>query len=234
MKIGEILKTEREKRELSVYDIEEGTRIRAKYILALEEEDYDEIPGEAYIVGFLRNYALFLETDPEPLIQQYRYQSKNDNHTSQLVVAEEPVNTSSSSKIKTFLGVAVLVVVVFSGSFIYFNSREQSVTPPPKPPISQEQIDVEAKPTPPPAPIEEKMNIKLIGNQNCWTRVYVDGTVAFEGTIISGETKDFEAEESIRVRLGNAGGVDVIYNGEKEQPLGKQGQVVEKEYTKSI
>jgi hypothetical protein len=35
------------------------------------------------------------------------------------------------------------------------------------------------------------------------------------------------------VRLGNAGGVDVVYNGKKEPPLGESGQVVEKEYTKS-
>jgi cytoskeleton protein RodZ len=60
MKIGEILRTERESRGLSLIDVEEETKIRAKYLQALEEENYDEIPGEAYCMGFLRNYARFL------------------------------------------------------------------------------------------------------------------------------------------------------------------------------
>ncbi|MDD4260829.1 MAG: helix-turn-helix domain-containing protein, partial [Syntrophaceticus schinkii] len=76
MKIGEILRTERESRGLSLIDVEEETKIRAKYLQALEEENYDEIPGEAYCMRFLRNYARFLEIDPEPLIYQYRCQAK--------------------------------------------------------------------------------------------------------------------------------------------------------------
>ena len=103
--------------------------------------------------------------------------------------------------------------------------------PSPTPPVSQEQ-KADQQETPP-SSTADNLTIKLIGNQLCWVRVTVDGEIQFEGNLDSEETKEFEAEESVQVRLGNAGGVDVIYNGKKEPPLGESGQVVEKEYTKS-
>ena len=47
MKIGELLRAERENKGLSLFDVEEKTKIRAKYLQALEEENFEEIPGEA-------------------------------------------------------------------------------------------------------------------------------------------------------------------------------------------
>jgi cytoskeletal protein RodZ len=230
MKIGEILRTERESRGLSLLDVEEQTKIRAKYLQALEEENYDEIPGEAYCMGFLRNYARFLEIDPEPLIYQYRCQAKKADQSPTPIVSEQPPVRSSTGRIWAFLGLAVFVILVFSISFVYFNNKERTVHPP-KPPVSQEQDNNKQQTTP--APVEENITMQLVGNQKCWTRVTVDGNLEFEGILNSGETKDFEAKDSIHLRLGNAGGVDVIYNGEKQPPLGASGQVAEKEYTKS-
>lgn len=92
MKIGEILRTERESRGLSLIDVEEETKIRAKYLQALEEENYDEIPGEAYCMGFLRNYARFLEIDPDPLIYQYRCQAKKVDQSPPPIVSEQPLS----------------------------------------------------------------------------------------------------------------------------------------------
>lgn len=240
MKIGEILRTERESKGLSLADIEEKTKIRAKYLQALEEENYDEIPGEAYCMGFLRNYARFLEIDPDPLLYQYRSQAKKaDQSPSPLAVEQNekklkeklaPVRLSTGRK-TAFIGLSVFVILIFSIAFAFFSNRERNA-PPTKPPVSQEQNIDRQKTTPPPA-IEEKITMQLVGNQKCWVRVTVDGKVEFEGNLNSGETKKFEAEDSLRVRLGNAGGVDVIYNGKKEPPLGAPGQVAEKEYTKS-
>lgn len=52
MNIGDLLRAERENKGLSLFDVEEKTKIRSKYLQALEEENFEEIPGEAYRIGF--------------------------------------------------------------------------------------------------------------------------------------------------------------------------------------
>lgn len=69
--VGEVLKREREKQNLSIDDVEKGTSIRATYIDYIEKGIYDELPGEVYTKGFIRNYAKFLKLDPAQLIAQY-------------------------------------------------------------------------------------------------------------------------------------------------------------------
>lgn len=74
--IGDTLRSEREKKGLSIKDIEKATSIRALYIECIEEGRYDELPGEAYTKGFIRNYANFLKLDASALVGQYM----NENH----------------------------------------------------------------------------------------------------------------------------------------------------------
>ncbi|WP_291300541.1 helix-turn-helix transcriptional regulator, partial [Desulfosporosinus sp. BICA1-9] len=57
---------------MELKDVEEFTKIRCKYLQALEEEDYCVLPGEVYTVGFLRSYARFLDIDSESLVNTFR------------------------------------------------------------------------------------------------------------------------------------------------------------------
>ena len=61
--LGDILRREREKQNLTVKDVEQETSIRALYIEAIENGDYKSLPGEVYAKGFIRNYAGFLKLD---------------------------------------------------------------------------------------------------------------------------------------------------------------------------
>ncbi len=58
--IGDRLKSAREARGLSLDDVEAVTRIRRRYLEALEEEAFDRLPGSAYVRGFLKSYASYL------------------------------------------------------------------------------------------------------------------------------------------------------------------------------
>jgi cytoskeletal protein RodZ len=69
--IGNSLRTARERQGLGYAEIEHATKIRAKYIRALEEEDFDTVPGDAYIRGFLRTYADFLGLDGDVYVEEY-------------------------------------------------------------------------------------------------------------------------------------------------------------------
>jgi Helix-turn-helix domain len=69
--IGNSLREARERQELGYPEIELATKIRAKYIRALEEENFTSIPGDAYIRGFLRTYADYLGLDADVYVDEY-------------------------------------------------------------------------------------------------------------------------------------------------------------------
>ncbi len=70
--IGAILRERRESLGLNLADVEAGIRIRQKYLAALESDEWHQLPGEVVGRGFLRNYARFLELDPESLMENRR------------------------------------------------------------------------------------------------------------------------------------------------------------------
>jgi helix-turn-helix protein len=69
--IGNSLREARARQGLGYPEIELATKIRAKYIRALEEEDFTSIPGDAYIRGFLRTYAEYLGLDGDVYVDEY-------------------------------------------------------------------------------------------------------------------------------------------------------------------
>jgi cytoskeletal protein RodZ len=74
-KLGEVLRSAREAKGLDLPRVERETKIRARYLSALERGEYRELPGAVYTKGFLRNYGLYLGLDPEYLVDLYRLES---------------------------------------------------------------------------------------------------------------------------------------------------------------
>ena len=69
--IGSALREARERRGLSYSQVEEGTKIRARYLRALEDEDFGVLPGATYSKGFLRAYADYLGLDGHLFIDEF-------------------------------------------------------------------------------------------------------------------------------------------------------------------
>ncbi len=76
-KLGEVLRTAREAKGVDLARVERDTKIRARYLSALERGEYRELPGPVYTKGFLRNYGLYLSLDPEYLIDLYRLEASS-------------------------------------------------------------------------------------------------------------------------------------------------------------
>ena len=76
--VGEILQKARVEKNLEYEDIEKKTRIRKKFLRAMEENDWDKLPSEAYIKGFLRNYSDFLGLKSAGVIAIFRRQYPED------------------------------------------------------------------------------------------------------------------------------------------------------------
>jgi cytoskeletal protein RodZ len=69
--LGNILRDAREMKGLTVAEVQERTRISAHYLEAMEQGEYHLLPTPVHVRGFLRNYARFLDLDPDPLLERY-------------------------------------------------------------------------------------------------------------------------------------------------------------------
>ena len=93
--IGNTLREARIRRGLSLADVENVTKIRSKYLEALEENDFEVLPGPTVVKGFLRSYALYLKMDPELLLHEYR--SQFETHREEI----GPLRTEMSQQRRT-------------------------------------------------------------------------------------------------------------------------------------
>lgn len=71
MRIGEVLKSARTRQGIDIAEVEERTKIRTKYLRALESEDWDVLPNPAYAKGFLRTYSQMLGLDADAIVDEY-------------------------------------------------------------------------------------------------------------------------------------------------------------------
>jgi helix-turn-helix protein len=70
--IGDTLREARMRQRLDIADVEGKTKIRAKYLRALENEEFGMLPGPTFVKTFLRSYAEVLGLDPHRLVEDYR------------------------------------------------------------------------------------------------------------------------------------------------------------------
>ena len=84
-----------------------------------------------------------------------------------------------------------------------------------------------AQQTPPASatPAGDGVRITLAATEDTWVRVTADGKRVFDGVIKGQETRNVESRDNMRVLIGNAGGVQIEWNGRQLDSLGKRGEV---------
>lgn len=258
--IGDLLRAERERQNLSIKDIEKATSIRALYIDAIEKCDYKTLPGEAYAKGFVRNYANYLKLDAnaivngfneelhpqEEVVEETAPSSAEDVRRTQASErsAEEyrgPKITSlesypmekSSHGTRNALLVAVAVFVVAFAALIAFGGDEETPAPAPAPRSGAQTAQHGQKQTEAAQkPASDGVEMQLKFTDRCWTEVVVDGKTEFEGTAEKGKVLNVKGKDKVHITAGNAGALTVSLNGKDMGTIGQKGEVVEKTFTK--
>lgn len=238
--IGETLRTAREEQGRTLEEASRDTRVRADYLRALEEDQFDGFGGDVYAKGFLSTYARYLKLDPGPLLERYRRFVKHDEYDTS-ALASGPVAALPSGSVPPWVAWALVAVVILGGAMVViglFGGRTPDPagdqTAPPQPAASQPATQAPsepAQPSPSPTPTYEGVNVVLAFEGTSWISVTVDGETVQEGTIQAGEVLEFQGDEEIRARLGNAGGVRAELNGEDLGAQGGQGEVVTVTFT---
>ena len=90
--LAERLYAAREEKGVDLYRAERDTKIRARYLAALERGEYKELPGDVYTKGFLRNYANYLGLDAEEVVGQWRRELGDQKPKKTVLAVPRPIS----------------------------------------------------------------------------------------------------------------------------------------------
>src|SRR6266851_5871970 len=131
-RLGDQMRAQRERMGLTLEQAAEDTRIREKFLKALENGDYHSLPGAVYTKGFLRNYAEYLDLDQEELVVLF--------HQERGTVAPEPARRFQPMRpimrrSLIFTPAVLVPVVVLAGivlfvGYLYYQFTSFAVAPP--------------------------------------------------------------------------------------------------------
>jgi cytoskeletal protein RodZ len=122
----------RERKGVDLVRAERDTKIRVRYLSALESGDYRDLPGAVYTKGFLRNYAIYLGLDPEDVLRQWRRERGEGTAPEPAIVLPRPLAEPSRplhfSPSVVVAGLLTAGVVLF---FIYLSAQLLRYSRPP-------------------------------------------------------------------------------------------------------
>lgn len=249
---GDWLRAAREARGYSLAEAERLTRIRAKLLAALEAEDLSAFASLAQARGFLRNYAEFLELDPEPLLTNLapgKLKPAAGPAPRPTPAGAVPVSGGWRRLLTRDLLIGVLFTLVF-GALLFWGAQQLWQTALSAPPASATAAASpavtaagaltpagpsatptlpEASPTAPlptPRPNYVGVNVLVRAEQRLWLRALVDGAETFSGQMAPGDSREFVGNTVVELWTGNGKGTRVVFNGQDQGVLGGLGEVV--------
>jgi len=127
---GEILKNKREEKGLSLFDVEKGTKIRQKFLLALENGSLDSIPGKTYVSGFVKNYSEYLGLPVESVLAVLR--REYDDQKKKILIPKglsRPLLAQSIFSKKVTIPLTFFLALLLLGIYLYTQYRSFESAP---------------------------------------------------------------------------------------------------------
>jgi cytoskeleton protein RodZ len=211
--IGNSLREARLRQGYELPRVEADTKIRAKYLRALEEERFEVLPGETYVKGFLRTYAEYLGLDGQLYLDEFN--SRFTREVEPLTPPRPRRQAARSRAVESnfvvvalagIIAVTILVVVAWKfGS----SGAEPATTPLPGALTTTEgsTTTTPAAPTGSTGHVRTKTRLTLSATGgDCWLQVRsrsATGKLLYEGTLQAGQTQRFVDDKRLWLQLGN-------------------------------
>lgn len=243
--IGEKLRKARLEKGITYEDVVKDTKIRARYLQALEEEDWDAFPGNVYLKGFLRTYSNYLGLNDAEFIEQIKGIGIKEPE-----ILNVPQKIEIPGRPRRKMGIvygiiALLLLAAFQYTYTHYFNKPISL-PPQTPSAQNKEPDQPENSLPKEGneqgtdpnqtqPAEEQsvtsISLKLQAVKGrCWVQVKNGTSIIYEGTLIEGDEKVFPNLQRVDFTLGNSGGVRYFLNDTDYGIAGKTGDVVYKKY----
>ncbi len=225
---GERLKREREMREVSMEELAKATRIGSRFLQALENEDWDKLPGGVFGHGFVRSIARYLGLDEEALLGEYDL-ARAEKLPPVPVKPEERIPSPSK-----WLPALVVFILLLAAAGLFYGGRygwrrfaarrtakpsaASSMASPTKPETTA--IPSESAADSAPAAL---LHLSVSTSSATRVRVLGDNKLLLDAELPPGETRRFSANEQFEVTAADSSAVLLEMNGKAMPPIGTPG-----------
>jgi cytoskeleton protein RodZ len=252
--LGRYLKRERELRKISLRDVAKSTRVRESYLQALEEDRLDRLPAPIFVKGFLQSYARYVGLDSDAVLLRFRTLLKGSQVTPQAEPPRRAFSINRNWWVMGGAGLVVLfgIILIFLGPFGSKSPQPDTHSPVlagkepggvarTKVPGSNEKAPAAiktaasgAEATPqteerklPPSGAEKKLlSVGIKAVEKTWLHIQSSESPDMDAILQPGENLSVRDGQRIEMRIGNAGGLELTFNGTLLEKLGPSGEVV--------
>jgi cytoskeleton protein RodZ len=290
---GDKLRREREMRGVSLEEIAESTKIGTRSLRALEEDDFEKLPGGIFNKGFVRAYSRFLGLDEEETITDFEAAFKEyklaNGYPDDRQIEQEPEPEPSKTPWLIIAALFLIVTVAVAGYFFKGKILEVLGLQSKSAPVSQAAPSVslpststtpissaaESPAVPARSAIEPKtgqstqvskpasasssepdstptsgsgkgeansngalasnlsspIRLEVFAREDSWLSVSADGKNLGQQVLAAQKSRTIRAQKEVRLKLGNAGGVEISFNGKPVSIDGEPNQVKELTFT---
>jgi cytoskeletal protein RodZ len=221
---GELLKREREMREVSMEELTKATRISTRFLLALENEEWEKLPGGVFGRGFVRTIARYLGLDEESLLGEYDM-ARGSQATADPAKPEQRIPSPPK-----WLPVAVVFVILLMLIGLFYAGRygwrrfaahraaKQSAVSSSPAQASEAISSPDAA-----APSVSPLDLSVSTSAATRVRITADDKLLLDAELPAGETRHFSAKQQFEVAAGDSSAVLLELNGQAMPPLGAPG-----------
>ena len=220
--IGNSLREARYRQQLELSDVELATKIRGRYLQALEEENFDALPAQTYVKGFLRTYADYLGLDGQLYLDEYnsRYAVGEDEPREPVVARRSSTVHQRHRRLERrgvllALGGIAVVCAFFIAAFKFSSGTDNN---PPIPNLGTTTAKKQAPAKKKQRKVARAARIRFFvvaTRGNCWMDVRnysASGKTLYTGTLQDGQSQRFVARR-LWISFGNPGNVKAAVNG---------------------
>jgi len=242
--VGSILRKERESQGRAIAEIAAELCVTQRYLQAIEHDDTAGVPGLFFYKNFARQYAAILRIEAgriQPALDALQ-PSEDAPPTPTICVPNKLVQATNRRHIPDIsmgwsVAGLVLVLIGCSGVYAWWKRVPQGPTPVAAVVLTQRTTPVAMVSSPLPSMLPEaqaavgtaeasSVVLKLSATERTWLSISSDGKEIFAGILQPSESKTLTGLDRATMKVGNAGGIDVLWNGKSISPLGTRGQVL--------
>lgn len=219
--IGSSLREARLRQELDFPEVELATKIRAKYLRALEEEQFDVLPAQTYVQGFLRTYAEYLGLDGQLYVDEYRSRFVSGEEETPLRVRaadrRHERGLQSKAVVAVVAGIVLLTALVIAAWRYGSSGGNPPATQPP--PAGQHKPRHHASRGVRPV----RLDVRAMRGSGSYVEVRVgssSGRQLYAGTLLAGERQRFQGER-LWITVSAPANVAIRLNGRRRSLPGR-------------
>jgi cytoskeletal protein RodZ len=226
---GERLKRERELREVSPNEIVVATRISRRFLEALENEQWEKLPGGVFNRGFVRAIARFLGLDEENLLAEYDL-ARGDQAPEAAILNENRIPSPPKWMAALFVLGILLALAALAAAGVYgwkrYSARRRlqpTVTLSTQAPTGTLPASAVSGERPAATSNTVPLDLSVSTSSATHVRILTDGKVVFDAQMPAGDNRHFSGENAFEVTAADSSAVLLELNGQAMPPIGSPG-----------